>query len=103
MKEILIYTSYEGSNYFKAFKPYPAFDNGNGITAKVRTERGVLVDVIIAKGHGCVYLHDHQWHIVTPNELWDLSVAVTMLNIGKFKFKEIPFVYWLRNLFKKGE
>lgn len=100
MKEILIYTNYEGSNYFKAFKPYLAFDNGDGITAKVRTERGVLVDVIIAKGHGCVYLHDHQWNIVTPNELWDVSVAVTMLNMGKFKFKEIPFVYWLRNLFK---
>lgn len=102
MKEILIYTNYDGSRYFEAFKPYAAIDNGDGITAKVQTKQGIWVDVIVAKGHGCVFIHDHQWHIITPKELWGLSIGVNMLNIGKFKFKEIPFVYWLRNLFKKG-
>ncbi len=103
MKEILIYTNYDGSRYFEAFKPYAAIDNGDGITAKVQTKQGIWVDIIVAKGHGCVFIHDHQWHIITPKELWDLSIGVNMLDMGKFKFKEIPFVYWLRNLFKKGE
>ncbi|USL84007.1 hypothetical protein CPL00187_CDS0226 [Escherichia phage GoldenSnicker] len=110
VKEVFVYTDYDGCAYLTAGKLYRC-EIIHGTLGRIMcdpvtklwknnpSERETLINL---DPDGCSHLDYRKWHIVT-HDAYGIHLATKELTIEKFKFKEIPFVYWLRNLFKKGE